>query len=239
MAEIVGLCPVWIQAQYFDNYGNPLSGGLIYTYADNVDENVPTWTDRTGTVENTNPIVLDSSGRMHTSIWLRAGAYYTLVLNTANGNELARTRGVTTQKLIAGDNITLDPPGGVGGSVIVTAAGPYDGTDNGRGPSQMYQLEQYNISIDGMPYSDWSSWMQVGPTTPEVDYDPGLGAFQCQVAGAYSFQVTAKIGFTETSDPWPDATSVFGFQLAYNNGELIDQSSHTRFSSVPFDGLPP
>jgi hypothetical protein len=240
MAEIVGLCPVWIQAQYFDNYGNPLSGGFIHTFADNVDEPVETYTDRTGTVQNTNPIQLDTSGRLQTSIWLKAGAYYTLVLADNNDNELARTRGVTYQKLVAGDNVTLDPPGGVGGSVIVTAAGPYAGGNNGRGPSQMFVLTQYNVDCDGLSAMMWNAMATVYPTPPEVTYNAEQTAFVCAVPGSYSFQVTTKITFANTADPWPSGnqTSAFGMRIAQGSGEVIDESIHTRYSRVSNDGLP-
>jgi hypothetical protein len=238
MAEIVGLCPVWIQAQYFNNDGLPLSGGFIHTFADNADEPVETYTDRTGTVQNTNPIQLDTSGRLRTSIWLKAGAYYTLVLADNNDNELARTRGVTYQKLVAGDNVTLDPVGGVGGSVIVSAAGPYDGVDNGHGPSHMFSLTMSGLDCNGLAYNNWNEWATVYPNPPEVTYQGGgKPVFVCEVAGAYTFQITTLITFSNTADPWPAGVSVFGIQFAASSAEIINQSSHNRFSSFPYDGV--
>ena len=53
---------------FVDNNGQPLAGGLVYTCiagaASYTGSNLQTtWTDTAGTVANTNPIVLDSSGR--------------------------------------------------------------------------------------------------------------------------------------------------------------------------------
>lgn len=49
---------------YFsDNNGNPLSGGKIETYLAGTTTPQATYTDASGTVANTNPVVCDSSGR--------------------------------------------------------------------------------------------------------------------------------------------------------------------------------
>ena len=50
-------------AQFFDNNGVPLSGGLIYTYLAGTSTPQATYTSASGTIQNSNPIVLDSAGR--------------------------------------------------------------------------------------------------------------------------------------------------------------------------------
>jgi hypothetical protein len=50
-------------AQFFDNNGVMLSGGLLYTYAAGTTTPQATYTSISGDVANTNPIVLNSSGR--------------------------------------------------------------------------------------------------------------------------------------------------------------------------------
>jgi hypothetical protein len=67
-------------AQFFDANGAPLSGGLIYTYAAGTTTNAVTYTSRTGTSNNTNPIVLDSAGRTPAEIWMDGGALYKFLL---------------------------------------------------------------------------------------------------------------------------------------------------------------
>lgn len=49
--------------QFFDNNGAPLVGGNVYTYANDGVTPKATYTEPTGTLLNTNPIVLDSAGR--------------------------------------------------------------------------------------------------------------------------------------------------------------------------------
>jgi hypothetical protein len=67
-------------AQFFDANGAPLSGGLIYTYAAGTTTNAVTYTSRTGTSNNTNPIVLDSAGRTPAEIWMDGGSLYKFLL---------------------------------------------------------------------------------------------------------------------------------------------------------------
>lgn len=50
-------------AQFFDDNGNPLSGGKLYTYSAGTTTPKPTYTTEDATVENANPVILDSAGR--------------------------------------------------------------------------------------------------------------------------------------------------------------------------------
>ena len=53
-----------VGAQFFDNNGNVLSGGKIYTYQAGTTTPLATYTSSTGNTAHTNPIVLDSAGRV-------------------------------------------------------------------------------------------------------------------------------------------------------------------------------
>jgi hypothetical protein len=68
-------------AQWFDNNGNPLSGGLISTFQGGSVLAQSTFTDSTGTTQNANPITLDSAGRAQ--IWLSANNYKFVVKTSA------------------------------------------------------------------------------------------------------------------------------------------------------------
>lgn len=67
-------------AQFFDSNGDPLAGGLLYTYNAGTSTPVSTYTSRSGSAYNTNPIVLDSAGRTPAEIWLEGGVLYKFVL---------------------------------------------------------------------------------------------------------------------------------------------------------------
>lgn len=67
-------------AQFFDSNGDPLAGGLLYTYNAGTTTPVSTYTSRSGVAFNTNPIVLNSAGRTPAEIWLEGGVLYKFVL---------------------------------------------------------------------------------------------------------------------------------------------------------------
>jgi hypothetical protein len=75
-----------VGAQFFDNNGNPLSGGKIYTYEAGTTTPLASYTSSTGVTAHTNPIVLDSGGRVPGGeIWIAANTLYKFVLETSAG----------------------------------------------------------------------------------------------------------------------------------------------------------
>jgi hypothetical protein len=81
----VNLSPIGNGQQFFDNNGVPLNGGLLYVYQAGSSTPLTTYTDINGTVANSNPIVLDASGRSATEIWLTYGYFYKFVLKDSAG----------------------------------------------------------------------------------------------------------------------------------------------------------
>lgn len=70
-------------AQFFDDNGNVLSGGKIYTYRAGTTTPATTYTNNLGSATNTNPIVLDAAGRTPQEIWLQNGQTYKFVIKTS------------------------------------------------------------------------------------------------------------------------------------------------------------
>jgi hypothetical protein len=81
----VFLSPVGgVAAQFFDNNGNPLSGGKLFSYSAGTTTPSVTYTSSLGTTAHTNPIVLDAGGRVPGGeIWLTDGVIYKFVLQTS------------------------------------------------------------------------------------------------------------------------------------------------------------
>ena len=70
--------------QFFNNDGTVLSGGKLYTYAAGTTTPKATYTTSAGNIAHTNPIVLNSAGRVPGGeIWLTV-AQYKSVLNTSD-----------------------------------------------------------------------------------------------------------------------------------------------------------
>jgi len=74
-------------AQFFDNNGVPLAGGLLYTYLAGSVTPATTYQTSSGSggASNSNPIVLDSAGRVPYQIWLTDNTDYKFILKTSGG----------------------------------------------------------------------------------------------------------------------------------------------------------
>jgi hypothetical protein len=73
-----------VGAQFFDNNGVPLSGGKIYTYEAGTTTSLATYTSSSGSTAHTNPIILNSAGRVPSGgeIWVQL-RLYKFVLETS------------------------------------------------------------------------------------------------------------------------------------------------------------
>jgi len=90
-------------AQFFDANGLPLSGGLIYTYAAGTTTQQATYTSSSGSIAQSNPIVLNASGRVPSGeIWLTANLYYKFVLESSAGVTIG-----TYDNIYAGGNAII------------------------------------------------------------------------------------------------------------------------------------
>jgi parallel beta-helix repeat protein len=93
--------------QFFDNNGDPLTGGKLYSYEAGTTTPQVTYTTAAGNVPHSNPIILDAAGRVATGeIWVTASQNYKFVLKTS-----------TEVTLATWDNIT-----GINGTGIATNA---------------------------------------------------------------------------------------------------------------------
>jgi hypothetical protein len=102
--------------QFFDDNGVILSGGKLYSYAAGTTTPQTTYTSASGVTAHTNPIVLDSAGRVATGeIWLTAGENYKFVLYTSTNVLIATWDNITgingTGITSNASNVAYDPAG--------------------------------------------------------------------------------------------------------------------------------
>lgn len=110
--------------QFFDNNGTPLSGGKLYSYEAGATTPQATYTSVSGATAHTNPIILDSAGRVATGeIWLTAGQNYKFVLKTSAEVTIATWNNITgingTGLATNASSVQYDPAGA--GAVATTA----------------------------------------------------------------------------------------------------------------------
>lgn len=79
--------------QFFDANGDPLAGGKLYFYDAGTSTAKSVYSDSSGTVTLTNPVILDSAGR--TTIWI--SGYYKVVLQDSLGNQISSVDNVSSQ----------------------------------------------------------------------------------------------------------------------------------------------
>lgn len=82
-----------LTGQFFDNNGDPLNGGLVYSYVAGTAFGTPlaTYTSATGSTPAANPVVLNSAGRA--DIW--GAGTYDFKITDADGNTIDTVMSVT------------------------------------------------------------------------------------------------------------------------------------------------
>lgn len=103
------LSPILQQSQFDDN-GNFLAGGLIWSYAAGTTTPQAVYTDSTAATAWPNPITLDARGESGGEIWLAAGSSYKFVLESAP--EYGQTHGeqISVFDEVTGVNDTVTIP---------------------------------------------------------------------------------------------------------------------------------
>ena len=149
--------------QFFDNSGAVLAGGLLYTYAAGTTTPLATYQESSGSTVHTNPIILDSAGRVPTEVWMTAGSAYKLVLKTSAGVSLwtmDNLRGINDVSsvpwsAITGEPTTLAGYGITDGITAATAASTYaplaSPTFTGTASAKDEDANTYNIGWRDCP----------------------------------------------------------------------------------------
>jgi len=112
-AQVAGLMP-YGKLQYFDQNGNPLNGGKVYSYAAGTSTPLSTYADNVGT-PNANPTILDSSGR---AVIFLGNAAYKIQLTDALGVVQWTVDNITAP---AGGTFLPLTGGTVSGSILFSA----------------------------------------------------------------------------------------------------------------------
>jgi hypothetical protein len=143
------LPPLWL-TQLFDNNGDLLAGGQVYTYAAGTTTPLATYSNSTGSA-NTNPVVLDSAARAN--IFLTPDVGYKFVVQDADDNVLLTV-----------DNI-ISASGTASSSTSYEVNCSYVGTPGAQGTMAVHQA----IRTATFPVDFSGADASVG-TNPGADY---------------------------------------------------------------------
>jgi len=122
-------------AQFFTDDNQVLSGGKIYSYAAGTTTPINTYTAVDGTTANSNPIILDSGGRLPQDMWLTEGQKYKFVLTDSTDVQIGEyddipgindlSTGTVPWASITGTPTTLAGYGITDGITAATVAATY------------------------------------------------------------------------------------------------------------------
>jgi hypothetical protein len=251
----VNLSPVGgVAAQFFTNDGVPLAGGLIYTYLAGTNTPAASYTTNAGTIAHSNPIVLDSAGRVPTGeIWLTDGISYKFVLSDANDTLLATydnivginsnfinyTGSQEIQTATAGQTVftltTMQYQPGTGSlSVFVDGVNQY-------GPGAQYAYVETSGTV-----VTFASGLHVGAsikfTTTQINASSYGDAFQISYTPPFTNSVATNVGdklsqyvsvvdFGAVGDGVTDDTTAFVAALAASNAVMIPANFTMKITS--------
>lgn len=151
-----GLLPV-PKARFFDLAGNPLAGGLLYTYQAGTTTPLTTYTSFAANVANTNPVVLDSAG--YADVWLNG--VYKFVLQNSSGVQQWSEDNIAGSG--AGSNYYQDTGGTNAYIITPSPASAGYGTGNvydikiANGNTGASTLNVNNLGIKNIIYADGSA----------------------------------------------------------------------------------
>ena len=191
----VNLSPVGgVAAQFFDNSGNPLTGGKLYSYLAGTTTPAATYTSSNGGTAHSNPIVLDAAGRVPAGgeIWLTDGIIYKFVLKTSTDTLIATYDNITgiNSNAVAYTN-NQDIQTATAGQTVFTLPFSYQAGTN-----------SLSVFVDGVnQYGPGATYSYVETDSNTVTFNSGL-------------HVGAEVKFTTTQQQ--GAGAVDASQVSYD-----------------------
>jgi hypothetical protein len=159
--------------QFLDNSGNVLSGGLLYTYAAGTTTPLTTYTSLTGLTANSNPIILDSAGRVPLQIWLTDGSAYKFVLQTSAAVQIGAWDNVYAPGVnsISFGTTGLTPATATQGTV--TVAGTLNVANGGTGLRVAQDAIDVGTHYEPRTAKMGKKWIQTSQFRSEAHCQPG------------------------------------------------------------------
>lgn len=141
--------------QFFDNSGNLLSGGLLYTYEAGTTTPLATYTSSSGATAHTNPIQLNSAAKVPGGeIWLDYSKKYKFVVKTSTG-VLLNTYDNIGGSFNASPLVERFTGDGVDVTFVLTGTTPVDENNTNIYINGVYQnKDTYSVAVDTITFSE-------------------------------------------------------------------------------------
>jgi len=185
--------------QFFSNDGVPLSGGKIYTYAAGTSTPATTYTSSAGNIANSNPIILDSAGRVPEEIWLLGSPLYKFVLQDSSGNTIWTKDNIGAINNFADFANTTDPA--LGDALIGFRQSNSAGNlPNAVGRTVHQKLQEWVSVLDFGVIPDDASKGAVNNAALENAIATGYRLYWPR--GTYTFASRIKVGSVNNTCQW-------------------------------------
>ena len=174
----------WFFEQFFDDDGHPLSGGSIETFIAGTTTHIAVYTDVNLTVAYSNPITLNSAGRLPSngSMFLTPGTSVKWLIKKSDGTVVETPdNGTAIPASTTGTDIT-----GVAGETLPAGTSAYlSAGDGSKVAGSWYLADSAN------PYSSTSNWVGVVPASISIG-NSGTIRLAGTVTGLISLTVGSK-----------------------------------------------
>jgi len=230
-------------AQFFTDSGVPLSGGLLYTYAAGTTTPLTTYTSNTGLAINTNPIVLNSAGRVPYEIWLTIGSSYKFVLSDSNNVQIASYDNLTGS--LNANTLANTSDVALGDALVGFRQSDTSGLLTGSIGSTVHNKLQESISvldfIEPSLYAAIAGGSYTNDLSGQIQAAFNTGKNILFPAGTYYFNVIATSPFILTGQgsvntfirPYDSTRAAINYKLS---GGGVSWSYNTIIRSVCFQG---
>jgi len=164
-------------AQFFDDDGNPLSGGFLYTYEAGTTTPKATFTTAAGDIPNPNPIVLDAAGRATIFI---DGAYK-FELEDSDNNPVRTTDNVSAFTVGAAGSAFLDGSFTLQNTTDPTKQARFNVAEISSGQTRVYAMPATSGNVVITSFLDgYKSGCRISNNTTDanndIDIAPGVWA---------------------------------------------------------------
>jgi len=153
----VALAP-WFYQQFDSGTGVPIANGCVWTYMAGTSTPLATYTDSTGSFQNSDPIILDGGGFPPSGIWLTANAYRFVVYSSGGVNCATGTQ----QRVM---DFVLPPPF-LGANNAWTGNESHAGTETFNGAVNINGTTTFTGTVNGLPGSGTVTNFNIGNLSP-------------------------------------------------------------------------
>lgn len=228
--------------QFTDSNGKPLASGKVFTYQAGTSNPLATYTDSTGTVQNSNPIILNQGGFPQAAsgapcgIWLSLNAYKIVVQNVFNVPIWTVDNVSDPGFFYTTKAVLLNPAGGA----LQTITGPLQAnyfqqstthfTSPGVRVSVLDPLSTLDTATNPPflttynPLASGQNYNIPDPQTPQSSFVLSPGSSDWQASTSYAAQAIVTPNVT---------TNPCGFSFVNNGSQFTSGTSRPTFSALP------